>query len=116
MLKKVKLTAKDFEYAIDKCGDGDLIFVDPPYTVKHNLNGFVKYNETLFAWSDQIRLKDALMRARSRGSDVLICNAHHQSVLTLYSAASDIQVLDRYSVIAASAEKRRNTTEVMIRL
>lgn len=115
-LTKVKLTTLDFEKVIDACGVGDFLFVDPPYTVKHNLNGFVKYNETLFAWSDQIRLRNALIKARDRGSDVVICNAHHHSILDLYRAATATHILDRHSVIAASAAKRRGTTEIMVRL
>jgi DNA adenine methylase len=115
-LSSTQLTALDFEAVVDRCGEGDCLFVDPPYTVKHNLNGFVKYNETLFAWSDQIRLRDALIRARTRGAEVMICNAHHQSVLSLYKEAANIHVLGRYSVIAASSKMRRSTTEIMIRL
>jgi len=54
-LSDVDLRACDFEETIERTRVGDLIFVDPPYTVKHNLNGFVKYNETIFSWSDQVQ-------------------------------------------------------------
>lgn len=51
-LKEVELRACDFEELIDLAEEGDLIFADPPYTVRHNHNGFIKYNENLFSWSE----------------------------------------------------------------
>ena len=38
----LNLTAIDFERVVDECGEGDLVFLDPPYTVRHNLNVFRK--------------------------------------------------------------------------
>jgi DNA adenine methylase len=66
LLEGVRLECNDFEWAIDQATEDDFVFVDPPYTVKHNLNGFIKYNETLFAWKDQVRLRDAVDRAVRR--------------------------------------------------
>lgn len=116
LLQNVELSALDFEAVVNQCGENDLLFVDPPYTVNHHRNGFIKYNENLFAWADQVRLKDALARAKSRGADVMVCNANHESILSLYKNAAETLVLARHSLIAASAKMRRNTTEVMIRL
>ena len=42
LLSSVEITSHDFEAAIDTAAQGDLVFADPPYTVKHNLNGFIK--------------------------------------------------------------------------
>src|SRR5690606_6490089 len=52
VLKRSELFNVDFEDTIDQCGCGDFLFVDPPYTVRHNNNGFVKYNEEIFSWQD----------------------------------------------------------------
>ena len=85
LLKGVSLHAGDFERVIDKAGKGDFVFSDPPYTVRHQFNGFVKYNEKLFSWADQERLMAALQRAKSRGAKILCTNADHQSVRELYA-------------------------------
>lgn len=116
LLSNVELRASDFEYIIDLARTGDLIFVDPPYTVKHNLNGFIKYNETLFSWDDQIRLKNALMRAKARGAKILVTNAYHASVKRLYKDLGEMIVLKRPSVIAAHPEHRKFCEELIIRV
>lgn len=67
ILQGTDLRCADFETIIATGSAGDLIFVDPPYTVKHNVNGFVKYNESIFSWADQERLAKALRMAKSRG-------------------------------------------------
>ena len=54
----------------------------PPYTVQHNNNNFIKYNERLFSWDDQLRLKDALVRAKRRGAKIVLTNALHPTVQT----------------------------------
>ncbi|CAN5117933.1 hypothetical protein BH09PSE3_BH09PSE3_20120 [soil metagenome] len=67
-LKNASLLNADFEIVMNMAGEDDLVFVDPPYTVKHNMNGFVKYNESIFTWADQVRLRDAAARAAKRGA------------------------------------------------
>ncbi len=42
-LENAEIVNSDFESIIDRAVDGDLVYIDPPYTVKHNNNGFVKY-------------------------------------------------------------------------
>lgn len=112
-LHGVELTAGDFEAVIDRACSGDFVFADPPYTVKHNTNGFIKYNERLFSWEDQERLKEALFRAANRGVSILLTNADHSSIRQLYKGCK-IRTLERSSVMASESWRRRTTTEVLI--
>ena len=66
LLETAILSCCDFESTIDLASKNDFIFVDPPYTVRHNMNGFIKYNEKLFSWADQ---NLAAGRAGSCGSE-----------------------------------------------
>lgn len=109
-----KLLCSDFEAVVDQAQKNDFLFVDPPYTVAHNFNGFVKYNEVLFSWSDQERLKQAITRAVSRGAKVLVTNAAHDSVRELYSGFEQMYV-SRSGVIAGKASARGNFQELVIR-
>lgn len=113
-LSTAELLCGDFEEVIDRCGEGDFIFADPPYTVKHNNNGFIKYNENLFSWGDQERLKNSLDAAKRRGARIMVSNADHASVRELYKGRH-IQTLSRHSVMASEPFRRRMTTEILIR-
>lgn len=113
-LKKVTLTCCDFEAALEKVERNDFVFVDPPYTVKHNYNGFLKYNQSIFSWDDQVRLAHAVRRARMRGAMVLVLNADHESVRELYLEIGTQYALPRSSVLAAKSDFRTKTKELAV--
>ena len=113
VLQGAELQVCDFEKTIDSASEGDLVFVDPPYTVKHNLNGFIKYNDKIFSWADQIRLRDVVKKACDRGAIALVTNANHKSVRELYSGFK-MKTLVRASVIAGSPAGRGSTEEILI--
>ena len=115
ILQNFTLRASDFEVVIDAANPGDFIFADPPYTVKHNVNGFVKYNEHIFSWEDQVRLRDALVRATDRGALISLTNADHESVRNLYEGFLVMEPLSRNSVLAGKVSARSPNTELLIR-
>lgn len=115
-LRTAQIECCDFEITIDKANEGDFIFCDPPYTTAHNMNGFVKYNQNIFKWEDQIRLRDAAKRAVKRGATVVITNADHPSLHNLYNEAERIDVVERPSVISGAAKGRRRTSEILVTL
>ena len=71
-LQRRRLLVCDFEDAINQARSGDLVYADPPYTTKHNNNGFRRYNEVIFSWEDQERLAECLQRASRRGVHVIL--------------------------------------------
>lgn len=113
LLQRVELRHGDFENIISNSGKNDTLFVDPPYTVAHNNNGFLKYNETIFSWEDQKRLRNSLKDAASRGANIIITNADHASILELY-AGEKIKNLSRASIIAGKSTARGTTSEALI--
>jgi DNA adenine methylase len=116
LLEGAELVAGDFETLIDRATSGDFVFADPPYTVRHNYNGFVKYNEILFSWGDQERLANALLRAAQRGVQVMCTNANHHSVRDLYSSPEfSLRVASRFSTISADTASRKHFEELIIR-
>lgn len=116
LLKGVTLVAGDFQPLVERAKERDFVFCDPPYTVRHNYNGFLKYNEVLFSWSDQERLAKALKRAALRGAKVLCTNANHVSIHELYDhKVFNLKVVSRRSIISADVDSRRDFEELIIR-
>lgn len=115
LLQNASLNNADFEDIIDKAKDGDLLFVDPPYTVKHNENAFIKYNEKLFGWLDQVRLSLSLRRAKQRGVKIILTNACNDSIKELYNVHFEILTVKRCSIIAADSSRRKRCEELIIR-
>ncbi|MYJ74476.1 MAG: Dam family site-specific DNA-(adenine-N6)-methyltransferase [Gammaproteobacteria bacterium] len=113
-LGTAKVVCGDFEAVINEAQSGDFVFADPPYSVRHNVNGFVKYNQDIFAWEDQVRLRNALGRAVLRGVSFAMTNADHESIRGLYAGLGQQRRLSRHSVIAAQSVDRLSSTELLI--
>lgn len=113
-LRCAEICHADFQASLARAKSGDVVFCDPPYTVRHNRNGFVKYNEDLFSWADQIRLRDAARVAMDRGARVFITNANHESIRDLYGSDFCIREFERYSAIGGANAVRGNYSELLI--
>lgn len=114
-IKYADFSCGDFERMVDRAGSRDFVFCDPPYTVAHSNNGFIKYNDKLFRWDDQIRLRDALSRASRRGASVLLSNADFPRIRDLYiSEGFRCTPISRSSVISAKASARGHYDEILI--
>lgn len=112
-LRKASLCHSDFARLISRAGKGDVVYCDPTYTVAHDNNGFVRYNERNFSWLDQVRLAADARAASGRGATVVISNAHHQSIARLYATAEK-HSLQRTSVVAAAPENRKAVREYLL--
>jgi DNA adenine methylase len=112
-LRKVRLRNLDFENALDLAGKGDVVYCDPTYTVTHDSNCFVRYNEKNFSWADQERLAKAAARAKRRGASVIVSNAHHISIRRIYSQGKFL-TLYRTSNLSPDESKRRVVKEYLI--
>jgi DNA adenine methylase len=113
-LKNARIRTRDFEIALGKAKKDDFVFIDPPYTVMHNNNGFVKYNAQLFSWKDQARLATAIKAAGERGALIMMSNADHESVRALYDGFGTHHSLTRASILAGDPGYRRSATELLV--
>jgi DNA adenine methylase len=109
-LRSSKLSAVDFEEALSLAVEGDLVYCDPTYTVAHNNNGFIRYNERNFSWEDQKRLARCCHEAANRGALVLVSNAYHDEVLRLFDPPQHV-VVTRPSRLCPQIEHRRTIDE-----
>jgi DNA adenine methylase len=107
-LKNARLNTSDFSKSISKAVCGDVVYCDPTYTVAHGNNGFIKYNETVFSWADQIRLRDNCVEAAKRGVIVIVSNADHESLRKLYHPYRPL-IVSRNSLIGVKSSRTKAT-------
>lgn len=114
-LRNSELVPGDFSLAVSRAVRDDLVFADPPYTVQHNNNGFINYNEKLFSWDDQIRLATCLQAASRRGAKVVATNANHKSLRELYrDLGFTCTTTTRFSAISGTGSDRGQYEELII--
>jgi DNA adenine methylase len=106
LLKPATLDCFDFEQSLQNIRKGDLVFLDPPYTVSHTKNGFVKYNEKLFSWDDQRRLASYVNKIRKLGAFYILTNAKHPAIEALFGEIDTPVTVSRASVIGGRNAKR----------
>ena len=112
-LQNRKLVSCDFESAVNSAVKGDVVYADPPYTTKHDNNGFRRYNEEIFSWEDQVRLASCCKRAAKRGVRVIVSNANHKPLIDLYSGFES-RTIKRASLISGSSDGRGTVTECLL--
>ena len=114
LLSAVDLLPTSFENITNKIKKNDFVYLDPPYTVMHKNNGFIKYNAKLFSWNDQETLKHFMDTLTARGAKVLISNASHESIKALYDGYEIIEI-SRTTCISANKEFRTSINEFLIK-
>lgn len=114
LIKGMNFNYGDFSQNYNKLQSKDLIFIDPPYTVAHENNGFIKYNQKIFSWEDQKRLKDFVLYVEKVGAYYVLTNAYHLSIQDLYKNIGRQVILERPSVIGGRNATRTSYKEILI--
>lgn len=113
LFQEAIFTAQDFNASLVNIKKGDLVFLDPPYTVQHEHNGFVKYNQKIFSWKDQESLKSFIDNLNDIGAKFVLTNAAHQSIEKLYKEVGKQYRISRYSVIGGTNAQRGSFNELI---
>ena len=109
-LQNTRISTGDFEINKYRIKENDLVFLDPPYTVSHNNNGFIAYNQKLFSLEDQQRLKRFIEYIKAKGAFYILTNAAHETIREIFLTQGDkIVELQRNSLIGG-----RNATRAAI--
>lgn len=115
LLKRADICVDDFQNIIAKARKDDLVFADPPYAVQKKQDGFIKYNDQLFTWNDQVRLFKSLKDAKARGAKIVLTNVDCEEVREMYELGGFfVKEIERVSSIAGKATKRGVVTELLI--
>lgn len=112
-LKNCFFSVMDFKKVETKVNEGDLIFFDPPYTVAHENNGFIHYNQSLFSWENQIELSKLLLIIKRKKANFILTNACHTSIEELYNDKGNKTILTRASTIGGIGASRTKYKELI---
>ena len=111
-MQNARISTGDFEINKYRIKENDLVFLDPPYTVSHNNNGFIAYNQKLFSLDDQYRLKKFIEYIKSQGAYYILTNAAHETIREIFLTQGDrIIELQRNSLIGGKNATRAAITE-----
>jgi len=114
VLQRANIVSSDFNDIMRDTGHGDIVYCDPTYTASHNNNGFIRYNENVFKWEDQIRLAQAALGAVGRGATVIVSNAAHDAIAKLYPVKPI--TVSRHTCISRSPHGRKLVDEFIFYL
>ena len=107
----VHLRVADFDDVRQHLEEGDLVFLDPPYTVAHENNGFIQYNQNIFSWNDQERLAGLLQHISDSHAYFVLTNAAHSSIENLFGGLGELRRLQRHSTIGGRGATRDAVNE-----
>ena len=111
-LQGAHLVQGSFYQFIDNIQEGDLVFLDPPYTITHNNNGFIKYNERLFSEEDQRGLSRFIQEIIELGAYYILTNAAHHDIQSIFHHNPPL-TLSRASLIGGKQAKRGRYEEFL---
>ncbi len=112
-LANTTLKKCDFYDILPNIMPNDLVFLDPPYTVSHNNNGFIKYNEKIFSLDDQVRLSRLIDEIKQRDAFYILTNAAHATIEEIFEKGDKKYTLNRASLIGGINSQRGQTSEYL---
>lgn len=113
-LQRITIQHCDFQESLNNVTENDLVFLDPPYTIAHNLNGFVQYNQKIFSLEDQYRLTNAIDQIKEIGANYILTNAAHSKVREIFDKENDtILEISRASVVGGRNSSRGQYSEFL---
>ena len=110
-LKNTNIKQGDFDCNKYIIKPHDLIFLDPPYTVSHNNNGFIEYNQVHFSLEDQYRLSKFIDYIKHKDAYYILTNAAHQTIAEIFEKGDRRLELNRKSLVGGKNATRQDVQE-----
>ncbi len=114
LLQPAEIRRADFEDTLAEAGQGDFVYLDPPYDPLSATANFTGYTKGSFGRDEQARLARATHDAAKRGAKVLLNNSDTPLVRELYRDFHLIEIADLRRAINSDPTKRRGATELIL--
>lgn len=106
-------TAGDFETAIAKARDGDVVYCDPPYVPRSATASFTKYAQNDFGEAQHIALAEACRAAAARGALVVLSNSDTPLTREIYAGGLLVSAKLPH-LVGAHSLSRQETSEALM--
>lgn len=106
------LYCRDYTYTMINAGEGDFVYLDPPYDPASETSNFTAYTADGFSAEDQETLRDYVVSAVIRGAEVMLSNHDTPLIRELYK---DFHIEAIEAPRSVGAKTREKAQEVIIR-
>lgn len=111
-LQGVDVSQRDFDQSRNAIQAGDLVFLDPPYTVSKEANSmFIEYNQKLFSLDDQYRLAELVDYIIEQNAYFILTNAKHEKIMDIFKDKGRVIIQERNSLIGGKKAFRGKVEE-----
>lgn len=112
-LKVAKLQQTDFSEVMREAGEGDFVYVDPPYSsvLKRNRG---EYGENSFTYLDLARLVSSLKDADQRGAKILLSYAADAEITNLLPKKWKIGEVQVNRHVGGFKSQRSSVKEILV--
>ena len=109
---RIEILCGDFQTALQKAGDNDIIYCDPPYVPLSATASFTAYSKDSFNLEEQNRLAIAAQKTANQSQGVLISNHDTKLTRELYRNAQ-LEMVSVQRNIAANGSSRQKVGELL---
>ncbi len=114
--KDVSIKCQDFEDALKGVGQGDFVYLDPPYQPVSSTASFTSYTDSDFDFTDQTRLYNKFKTLDKKGVKVLLSNSKSDEIIELFHEYSDgIVEIAANRFINSVSKNRTGHSELLIK-
>lgn len=113
VLSKAEIYNLDYKEAVKKAGNGDFIYLDPPYPPLNKTSKFAHYTKERFSKEDHEEVAEVSRELSKKGCLVMISNSSIDFIRSLYKEDFNIYELEVWRWIRADG-KRYKIKEVVI--
>jgi DNA adenine methylase len=112
IIRRSEMRCTDWRVVLRDCGEGDIVYCDPPYVdtkdPKKQFGGYIG----AFGWQEQLHLRDELVEANRRGAQVIISNSLSEHTRELY-AGWEQHVITASRSVSCKGNARKPVEELL---
>lgn len=114
-LQNARIRSSSWENLVSAAGEGDFVFLDPPYFSDSLSRAQPKYGSVIFGYREHAKLAETLMRLHERGVLFLLTNSGEPEMVALYRELGlTVREVMVPRAISSKVDERQAVGEVIV--